>query len=100
MFGNIGEWTQSGRDWVLGNLFDLVPSVPMSHVAATPEFQTQVSQDTYMLTAGIGYWNTIGTNCGNSLFVTQENIAKIAKLQLFGFRLVRTIANYSDPHSR
>jgi len=92
MHGNVGEWTQSSRDWVLNDLFGPVSSEPSTSIAATPEFQTVVDKDTYMLTAGAGYWNNIGTNCGHSLFLTRESLAKIAKLQLYGFRLVRTLA--------
>jgi formylglycine-generating enzyme required for sulfatase activity len=91
MHGNIAEWTQSGRDWVLGDFSAPVSSDPSTNVATTPEFKDLINQDSYVLTAGIGYWYNIGANCGNFLFLTRENLAKIAKQQLYGFRLVRTV---------
>jgi formylglycine-generating enzyme required for sulfatase activity len=91
MFGNVSEWTQSGRDWALDDLFGPVSSAATTRLASTPEFTEVIDRDSYVLTAGSGYWNSIGTNCGHSLFMTRTNIAQIARQQLVGFRLVRTI---------
>jgi formylglycine-generating enzyme required for sulfatase activity len=91
MHGNISEWTQTSRDWVLDDPFGPVSSEPSTAIAATPEFEFYVDDSTYMLTAGTGYWNNIGTNCGNSLFLTRQNLTKILRQQLYGFRLVRTV---------
>ncbi len=91
MHGNIAEWTQSGRGWVMDDLFGEASSAPTTRVATTPEFQDVVDQDTFVLTSGSGYWYNIAHSCGNMLALTRENLAKIARHMMFGFRLVRTL---------
>lgn len=91
LHGNISEWTQSGRSWVLNDLLGVASSEANLELASTPEFEYVVDESTFLLTSGAGYWHTLSGSCGNNLQLTRENLAKIARHQLVGFRLVRTL---------
>lgn len=91
LHGNVAEWTQSGRSWVLNDLLGEASSAENLEVADTPEFEYVVDESTHLLTSGAGYWQTLSASCGNNLQLTHENLAKIARHQLVGFRIVRTL---------
>jgi len=92
MHGNIGEWTQSARPWVLDDLYSPVPSEPSQQMAMTAEFESVMRRTGHALVASIGYWYNLPSSCGNSLDIWfLEDAAQIPRFQLFGFRLVRTV---------